>query len=180
RSRARGPVCQPTSDLLGHDPAPPLAIPVGEQPERDLDALPLVLARSGKVLRRQRLGCDDEQRLDRPGELVDRTVGLDQAERTVQERLLSASAREILIGAKGAACEIAISSCLRSSSSARNATATSTRESPATSASKSKRERRRSSERQRSTNCATGGKRKAMCAVEGAGGSTVSVRSAAS
>ena len=56
--------------------------------------------------------------------------------------------------------------CLRSSSSARKATATSMREKPATSWSKSSRMRRASSDRQRSRNCATGGNRSAMCAVE--------------
>ena len=55
--------------------------------------------------------------------------------------LLSRSGRETLIGANGAACASSISPVLRSSSSARKATACSTRESPPTSASKSKRER---------------------------------------
>src|ERR671931_1579756 len=53
------------------------------------------------------------------------------------------------------------------------------RASEPTSASKSKRARRRSSERNRSTNWATGGNRRAMCASETDGGSTAKARNAA-
>src|SRR5207253_9736985 len=128
----------------------------------------------------ERLRVNHEQRLDGARQLGGgRHLGRDQAERTVQERLLSASAREILIGANGAAWAIATSFCFRSSSSARNATAISMRDRPSTSWSKSKRARRRSSERHRSRNCATGGKRRAIWAVEGAAGSTASSRSTA-
>ena len=88
-------------------------------------------------------------------------------------------APEILIGANGAAWSIEISPERRSSSSARNATACSTRESSPTSASKSNRVRRRSTARNRSRNCATGGKRSAMCASDTSGGGTASSRSAA-
>ena len=83
--------------------------------------------------------------------LASESTGLagDQAERAVHCSILpssvskrGSSAREILIGANGAACEIEISPSLRSSSRARNATACSTRERPFISASKSKRRRR--------------------------------------
>ena len=114
--------------------------PLLEDRERLLDLRRIRLGGRGELVDRQRLRGDHEQRLERPCELErGRGVGGDQAETVFQERLLSASAREILIGANGAACAIAISFCLRSSSSARNATAISTRESPATSWSKSKR-----------------------------------------
>src|SRR5918992_217747 len=107
-----------------------------------------------ELLDHQRLRGDDEQRLDRPGELVDRVRG-DQAERAIHGSLLSTSVREILMGANGAACSIATSFARRRSSSARNATATSIRLIPATASSKSIRVRRASSERNRSTNCVT-------------------------
>src|SRR5262249_10275267 len=152
------------------DPAAPLPVALGEQPERGLDALDVVLGRGGQVLDGQRLRRDDEQRLDRAGELVDR-VRRDQAERTVHPRLLSSAALATRIGANGAACSIATSPALRSSSMARNATACSTRVSCATSWSKSKRRLRESRPRKRSRNCETGGKRSAMWLTEGAGGS---------
>src|SRR6185437_7482362 len=165
---------------LEHDPAPLFREPLFEDRERLLDLRRIRLGGCRELVDRQRLGGDHEQRLERPCELErGRGVSGDQAETVFQERLLSASAREILIGANGAACAIAISFCLRSSSSARNATAISTRESPATSWSKSNRLRRSSSARQRSRNCETGGNRRAMWATEGSGGSTASARSAA-
>src|SRR5437868_12437813 len=81
------------------------------------------------------------------------------------------------IGANGAACSMASSPARRSSSSARNADACSSRVSSATSVSKSNLVRRRRSERNRSRNCATGGKRNAMCDRETSGGSCASSRS---
>src|SRR5262249_60966712 len=111
-----------------------------------------------ELFRRQRLRGDDEQGLDGPRELRRRRdVDRDQAEwaggvEMLHERLLSASAREILIGANGAGWASAISFCFRSSRRARNATAISIRERSATSWSKSSRVRRRSSERHRSRN----------------------------
>ena len=62
----------------------------------------------------------------RARELVDRICG-DQAERAIHSRFLSSSVRETLIGANGAACSSEISPALRSSSSARKATAWSMR-----------------------------------------------------
>src|SRR6185437_7491867 len=98
--------------------------------------------------------------------------------RTVHACVLSVSSRETRIGAKGAACASAISPDFRSSSSARKATACSTRERPATSPSKSNTRRRRRTARNRSRNCATGGKRRAMCERDTFGGGTASPLSA--
>src|ERR671912_507110 len=108
--------------LLEHDPAAALAVAVCEQAERELDPLGVVGGRIGEIADRQRRGRDDEQRLDRAGELVDRIRG-DQAERAIHSAVLSVSGRETLIRAKGAACSRAISPALRSSSRARKATA---------------------------------------------------------
>jgi len=105
---------------------------VGEQLQRVLDGHGVGLGRGLELSERERLRGDDEQRLECARQLCSRRhLGGDQAERTFQERLLSASAREILIGANGAAWAIAISFCLRSSRSAMNATATSIRPSVA-------------------------------------------------
>src|SRR5262249_9225284 len=158
----------PARDVLEDDAAPALAVPLAEEAQGRLDALGVVVGRLGELVDGERPRRDDEQRLDRAGELVDRVRG-DQPERTFHCRLLSASGREILIGANGAAWARTSSFRLRSSSSARNATATSVRVSPSTSWSKSTRERRRRSERQRSRKRATGGNDRPMCAVEGAG-----------
>ena len=75
-------------DVLQHDPAAPLAVAIGEQPERKLDPLGVVRGRVGELLDRQRRRGDHEQRLERPGELVDRVCG-DQAERTIHSAVLS-------------------------------------------------------------------------------------------
>src|SRR6266545_4918124 len=112
--------------MLQHDPAPALAIAVGEECERRLDPLRVVLDRLGELLDGQRLRRHDEESLDRARELVDR-IRCNQAERTFHDRPPSTSPRATLIGANGAACWISISPVLRSSSRARNATATSTR-----------------------------------------------------
>src|SRR5262249_56190152 len=130
-------------DALEDEPAAALRVPLGEQAERELDALGVVVRRLRQVANRERLRRHDEQRLDRAGDRVD-GAGDDQAEWAIHDSVLSTSGREILIGANGAVCSSATSPLFRSSSSARNATATSTRESPSTSASKSKRRRRRS------------------------------------
>src|SRR5439155_18880628 len=175
RRLAGGPERVAACDVLEDDAAPPLRVPLREQAERDLDALRVLVRGLRELADVERLGGDHEQSLDRPRERVDR-IGGDQAEWAIHESVLSTSAREILIGANGAAWSIAISPPLRSSSRARNATATSTRESPSTSASKSKRRRRRSSARKRSTNWPTGGKRIAMCASDTGGGSTASAQ----
>src|SRR5579862_1852985 len=127
--------------MLEHDPGRLLGVALGEHFQRLADVQHVDLRRRGDLLDGQRLRRDDEQGLDGLRQLGSgRDLGGDQAEWAVQDKLLSASAREILIGANGAGCAIAISFCLRSSSKARKATATSTRESPATSWSKSKRE----------------------------------------
>src|SRR5262249_8706176 len=123
-------------DLLEHDPAAALPVAVLQQAESRLDALRRLLRRCAQLVDRQRRRCDDEQRLERPREAVER-VGRDQAERTAHAELLSTAARAILIGANGAAWLISISPCLRSSRSARKATATSVRGKPSISESKS-------------------------------------------
>ena len=56
-----------------------------------------------ELVGRERRGRDDEQRLERARELVDRICG-DQAERAIHSRFLSSSVRETLIGPNGAAC----------------------------------------------------------------------------
>src|SRR5581483_11177047 len=156
---ARGAERPASGDALQHDAAPALAVALAQEPQRRLDPLRVVGGRLGQLGGRERRRRDDEQRLDRPRERVD-GVGGDQAERTVLHcNILSWSARETLIGAKGAACASAISPALHSSSSARKATACSTRARPATSASKSNVRRRRSTPRKRSRNWETGGKR---------------------
>src|SRR5262249_36729147 len=161
--------------VLEDDAAAPLRVPLADEPERRLDPLRVVVGRLSELLERERSGGHNEQRLERPGELVER-IRRDQAERTVHEASLSTSVREILIGAKGAAWSIVISPARRMSSRARNATACSTRVSSPTSWSKSNRDRRRRSERNRSRNCDTGGNRSAMCASETWGGSFASRR----
>src|SRR5206468_11869839 len=130
-------------DLLQHDPAPSLPVALAQQAQRGLDAFGRFLRSLSQLFRRERRRGHHEQRLDDPGQRVER-VGGDQAERTFHERLLSTSARAILIGAKGAAWPMAISPCLRSSSSARNATVISTRDMPSISESKSNTRRRES------------------------------------
>ena len=75
---------------------------VGEQAEGRLDALRRFICGLAELVRLERRRGDDEQRLGRPRERVER-IGGDQAERTFHERLLSTSARAILIGANGAA-----------------------------------------------------------------------------
>src|SRR5262249_59757526 len=132
--------------------------PVRGRVEGRLHARGRLPRRRAELLGRERRRGDDEQRLERPREPVE-GIGRDQAERTVHAVLLSTAARAILIGANGAAWLISISPCLRSSSSARNATATSVRGRPPTSWSKSNTRRRPSSARKRSTKSETGGKR---------------------
>src|SRR5262249_37416398 len=145
--RAEGPTA---GDLLEHDPAASLAMAILEQVESRLDTLRRLLCGSTELLDRERRRGDDEQRLERPPEPVER-VGGNQAERTVHAELLSTAARAILIGANGAAWLISTSPCFRSSSSARNATATSVRGRPPTSWSKSNTRRRSSNARKRPT-----------------------------
>src|SRR5581483_6769964 len=172
---ARRPEGPAAGDVLEHDAAPALAVPLAHEPERRLDALDVVVRCVRELLRRQRLRGHDEERLERPGELVER-VRCDQAERSVHEASLSTSGREILIGANGPDCSIVTSPNRRRSRSARKATACSTRESDSTSWSKSKRERRFRTARNRSTNCDTGGNRSAMWFSETCGGSFASSR----
>ena len=99
---AARPKREPAGDLLEHDPAPTLAETLPEESEGGLHALGIVLGRLGELGHRERRGGDDEQRLDGAREVVD-GVGRDQAERAVHVVILSSSAREILIGANGAA-----------------------------------------------------------------------------
>src|SRR5581483_10873838 len=164
-------------DVLEDDAAPTFAVALAHQTQRRLDPLRVVLGRLGQLLHRQRRRGDDEERLHRAGELVERVAG-NQAERSVHESSLSTSVREILIGANGAAWSIAISPARRSSRRARNATACSIRDSSPTSWSKSNRTRRRRTDRNRSRNKVTAGKRSAMCESETSGGGVARSRSA--
>src|SRR5262245_10712017 len=134
-------------DVLEHDAAPALAVPLPEQAQGRLDPLHVVTGRFGELVRRERLRRHDEQRLDRPCQRVER-VRLDQAERALHTATSStATSRDTRIGANGAACSSETSPARRNSSSARKATACSTRDKPATSWSKSKRARRPSTAR---------------------------------
>src|SRR4029079_10138092 len=168
--------------MLAHDPAPALREPLGEERERLLDPADVVVRGDRQILRGERLRGHDEQRLERPGELLDGRA-CDYAQRTFHWLSPSSVSGRVpswwtLIGVNGPACSIRISPALRSSSSARNATACSMRERPAASCSKSQRRRRRSSARKRSRNWTTGGKRRPMWASETAGGSAASPRRA--
>ena len=58
-----------------HDPAATLVIALREEPERHLDALLVVLRRGRELFHGQRRIGDDEQRLERPRELVERIGG---------------------------------------------------------------------------------------------------------
>ena len=73
--------------MLEHDPASPLGKALAHEAQRVLDPPRVVVCGFGKLLDRERRGGDDEQRLDRPGEPVERITVLkaasDQAERTV-------------------------------------------------------------------------------------------------
>src|SRR5439155_19271953 len=121
-------------DVLEDDPAATLAKAVGEQAERGLDAVGVVVCRNRQVLHRERSRGDHEQRFERPRQAVDR-VGGDQAERAIHAPLPSTRARETLIGANGRPWASETSPMRASSSSARKATTCSTRESPSTSVS---------------------------------------------
>ena len=70
--RAKGPTAR---DRLEHDPAPSLAVALGEQPQCGLDPLGVVIRGSDELLDRQRRAGDHEQRLDRARELVERIGG---------------------------------------------------------------------------------------------------------
>ena len=71
----RGTEGPATRNRLQHDPAATLVIALGEQPERQLDPLMVVLRRSHELLHGQRRARDDEQCLERPRELVERIGG---------------------------------------------------------------------------------------------------------
>ena len=68
--------------MLEHDAAAAFAVALAKQGQRQLDALAVILGRLDQFLEREGLRRDDEQRLHRAGELVDRGRG-DQAERAV-------------------------------------------------------------------------------------------------
>ena len=59
----------PAGDMLEHDPAALLREPLLEDRERLLDLRRIRLGGGRKLGDGQRLGCDDEQRLERPCEL---------------------------------------------------------------------------------------------------------------
>ena len=164
----RRPEGVPAGDLLEHDAASAFAVARGEQAESSLHAFGLVLGGSGELLDGERRRRDHEQRLDRAREAVDGVFEDSQA-----------ALFHTVISSKGAACSMAISPALRSSSSARKATACSTRLSASTSLSKTKRPRRRSTARKRSRKSETGGKVSVMWRSDGAGGSAASARRAA-
>src|SRR5947207_12254216 len=201
--RAKRPAAR---DVLEHDPASLLGKALAHEAQRVLDPPRVVVCGFGKLLDGERRRSDDEQRLDRPCEPVE-WISRDQAERTVHAAVLtsrslfscasgaggaavfwpgvagsagdaSSLSRLTRIGANGAACSIASSPARRSSSTARKADACSSRVISPTSASKSNFERRLRSARNRSRNCETGGKRRAMCESETSGGSCASTLSA--
>ena len=58
--------------MLEDDPAAALREALAEELQRLVDALGVVVGGDRQVFRRQGLRGDDEQRLDRAGELVDR------------------------------------------------------------------------------------------------------------
>lgn len=99
---AAGAKCEAAGNLLEDDAAPGFAVALAKEGQRGLDALRVVLGRIRELADGERRGRDDEKRLDRPRETIDRVRG-DQAERAVHTRILSSSALETLIGAKGAA-----------------------------------------------------------------------------
>src|SRR5439155_884053 len=72
----------PAGDLLQDDSAAPLAIALAEQPEGSLDPFNLIAGGFGQLVHRQRLRRHDQERLERPGERIDR-VGRAQAERAL-------------------------------------------------------------------------------------------------
>ena len=114
-SRAEGPAAR---DLLEDDPAATLAVASGEQPERGLDPLRLVLCGRRELLDRERRDATTSSASIVRASAVDGVV---------DERRL---ARAYEIGSKGAAAERRPRPALRSSRSARNATACSTRREP--------------------------------------------------
>ena len=71
--RAEGPAPR---DRLQHDPAAPLAVTLGQQAERGLHALPVVVRGRHQLLDGQGRAGHDEERLERPRELVER-IGCD-------------------------------------------------------------------------------------------------------
>src|SRR4029453_1823433 len=121
---ARRPQRVAARDLLEHDPAPTLRVPVREELQRRFPPRLAPPRRPRQLVQRQRLGGDDQQRLDRASEALDRTCD-DQAEVAVFHRgvLSSTSGRETLIGVNGAAWASSTSPALHSSSSARKAAA---------------------------------------------------------
>ena len=181
----------PARDLLEDDAAPTLAVALAQKADRSLDPLGVILGRLARARRsraartRPRAAPRPSSRAGRPGWLRSGGAGFPFGDPFVvacvetflaflgrgsgaglrpagaaagQER----EALETLMGANGDAWLRSISPDLRSSSNARSATACSTREKPSTSASKSNSRLRVRSERKRSTNCETGGKRSAM------------------
>ena len=82
RGLTRGAERPAARDLLEHDPAPSFAIALAEQAQRGLDSLNLVAHGLGELGDPEWLRRDDEQRLDRPRERVDR-IRRDQAERAL-------------------------------------------------------------------------------------------------
>ena len=66
-------------DLLEHDPAPPVGVPLAEQMERRLDACLVVLGRPGELGHGQRHGRDHEQRFERARGPLERR-GVDETE----------------------------------------------------------------------------------------------------
>ena len=61
--------------MLEHDPAPALAVALRQEPERGLNALPVLARRLAELCDRERRRRDHEQRLDGSSEPVDRVGG---------------------------------------------------------------------------------------------------------
>ena len=101
------PNAQPPATCCSTIPLRPSLYRSPSSPQRRLDPLDVVVRPRRQLLEGQRLRGDDEQRLDRSGERVDRVRG-DQAERAIHSSTFLSvrrtSARDIRIGANGAAC----------------------------------------------------------------------------
>src|SRR5439155_12634424 len=99
-------------NALEDDAAAPFGEPLPQDLQRLLDPREVVVRCDGEVLGGQRLGGDDEQRLQRAGQLVD-GIRRDQAERTFHglspsPAIAGLPALWMRIGANGAACSMRI------------------------------------------------------------------------
>src|SRR5207244_7849751 len=148
------------------------------QPERRLDPFRVLFRSIGELLQRQRPRRDHEQRLYRAREPVDGVVDKAQSLRVGRRLPERAHAAFTVIGSNGASWAIETSPPLRSSSSARNATACWIDDNPSTSRSKTNSARRFNTARKRSRKRPSGGKVSVRWRSEGSGGSAANARRA--